>query len=163
MMPAEELTAAADKLEAIIAEASPGPWGYNSYSWVGSAPKMLAYEHWEYGEGHTLERAGKCEPCGDWRDPIDCLPNWTWPRGHGCKLFDVDYDMDPEVISVRSHHGDTAIRSRKADAEYIEAMNPLVGKALADWLREQSSAAAVRDGHSPTALKIARLINGGVA
>jgi hypothetical protein len=47
------------------------------------------------------------------------------------------------------------------DLRYIAAMNPLVGKALAEWLYEQASAAAVRNGHSAKALEIARLINGG--
>lgn len=52
---------------------------------------------------------------------------------------------------------------RTFNASYIAAMYPPVAVAMAELLREQSSAAAVRDGHSPTALKIARLINGGTS
>lgn len=175
MTPAEELTKAADKLDAIIAGASPGPWYYNSYSFIGSVPKSQAYHEWHpEDEGHTLERDGDCEPCGKWREPIACLPNWKWPRGHGCRHFEQDYDMDPEVAKVPSHHGDTAVRSRKADAEYIEATNPLVGAQLAALMRvsaealetvsadEQTSVACDIDGYVPhPLLAIARLINGG--
>jgi hypothetical protein len=135
--PAEVLAAAADKLDVLASKASPGPWFFNSYSYVGSAPKTPAYNDWEPGPDHTLERTGKCEPCGDWREAAACH---SWPRGHGCQYFDQDYDMDPEVVSVRSHHGDTAVRSRAADAEYIAAMNPLVGKALVSMLRAWSGA-----------------------
>jgi hypothetical protein len=128
--------AAADLLDKRASEASPGPWFYNGYSYVGSGPKSAAYNDWEFGD-HTLEREGLCELCGQWREPIACLPDWKWPRGHGCKLFDVDYDMDSEVVTVRSHHGDTAVRQRAADAEWIATMHPEVGKTLAKVLRER--------------------------
>jgi hypothetical protein len=137
--PAERLLAAADLLDKRASEATEGPWFYNSYSMVFSSPKMPPYDSWHpEDEGHTLERAGKCEPCGEWREPL-CYPDgsvhWTWPRGHGCKHFEQDYDMSPEVAGVPSHHGDTAVRSRKADAEYIATMHPEVGKAQAAMLR----------------------------
>lgn len=173
MTPHEELLAAADKLDTIIAGASPGPWCYNGYSYIFSAPKSAPYDAWEPGSDHTLERTGKCEPCGEWREPSACH---NWPRGHGCQHFDQDYDTDPEVTHVRSHHGDTAVRSRMADAEYIEAMNPLVGAQLAALMRvsaealetvspeEEAAVVADIDGYVPhPLLTIARLINGSVS
>lgn len=136
--PAERLLAAADLLDKRANEASPGPWYYNGYSYVGSGPKSAPYNDWDFGD-HTLEREGLCEECGQWREPIGCLPTWTWPRGHGCKLFDTDYDMDSEVVHVRSHHGDTAVRQRAADAEWIATMHPEVGKLLAATMREAAT------------------------
>jgi hypothetical protein len=158
--PAEVLAAAADKLDALLVETSPGPWFCNGYSYVGSAPKGAAYDAWDPGGDHSLERTGLCGSCGDWREAAACH---NWPRGHGCRYFDQDYDMDPEVVSVRSHHGDTAVRSRLADAEYIAAMNPLVGKALAKLLRvEAELATASGPGWAvDESVALARLIVGG--
>lgn len=66
-------------------------------------------------------------------------------------------------IDTAEHHHAFSFHGFPVSGRYVAAMNPLVGKVLAEWLREQSSAAAVRDGHSAWALRIARLINGGAS
>lgn len=54
-----------------------------------------------------------------------------------------------------------------ADAAYIAAMNPLVGKALVKAFRDEAeesaryARAALRDDGHPALLALARLINGG--
>lgn len=98
MTPAEELTAAADKLDGLIAGASDGPWATDgSEVWIDTPEPRHAF----------------------------FLRGWT------------------------------------ADAAYIAAMNPLVGKALAAWLREMATGNFI--GREGRALDIARLINGGAS
>jgi len=52
----------------------------------------------------------------------------------------------------------------KADATYVAAMNPLVGKSLAEWLLDER-VRGINSGHGPNshALAIARLINGSAS
>lgn len=87
MTPAEELTTAADKLDALAAAASHGPWieaGVGEFGWsvIG----------------------------GD------------FPLTSGFGIETEDNDQG------------------KADAAYVAAMNPLIGKALADMLRRFAEA-----------------------
>ena len=51
----------------------------------------------------------------------------------------------------------------RPDREYFAAMNPLVGLALADLLDEVAEDEAAHVAHSPSALAIARLINGSAS
>lgn len=138
------LTRAADKLEKILAEVSPGPWAYNSYAAVFSVPKMHAYDAWldSVDEGHTLERHGLCAPCGPvWRDPPP-----SPGLGHGCKMFVEDYRRDAVVASVPPIAGDSAHGCHAANAGYIEAMNPIVGHALVGLLRAEAGGMAATNG-----------------
>lgn len=112
MTPAEELAAAADKLEALASAASHGPWieaGFGDSGWsvIG----------------------------GD------------YPFTSGFAIETEDSDQG------------------KADAAYIAAMNPLVGKALAEMLRDQATSASFGPMMPPSqyALRIARLINGAAS
>ena len=97
MTPAEELTAAADKLNALIAESD---------------------------------------------DQIRCF-------GIGNPYWGANYS---EI--VRDALGG-------AIGEHAAAMNPLVGKALAEWLRDMVSDTYLGSISRGRALAIARLINGG--
>lgn len=110
--------------------ATDGPWFYNSYSAVFSQPTLPSYDEWfaTIPDGHTVERRGACPPCGQWMD-IPCLEPSTYE--HGCRYFSEDYRRDPLVAKVPSHHGDTAIEKRAADAEFIAAARELV-PAMAD-------------------------------
>lgn len=65
----------------------------------------------------------------------------TWPSGY----FTSGYD-----IWIR-------------DAVYITMMDPIVGAALADLLDEVAENEAAHVAHSPSALAIARLINGSAS
>lgn len=110
MTPAEELAAAADKLDALLAKTA---------------------------------------------------PDWRLDNDNHLGLYVVEM---PAMIGATKTSNTYAVSGpNDATTQYIAAMNPPVGEALAELLREQSSAAAVRDGHSATALKLARLINGGAA
>ncbi len=125
MTPAEELTAAADKLDALAAKTTYGAWRFDSHT----------YDAERFGSG-----------------------------------WDVD----------GPHGGYIARLAAKGDAAYIAAMNPLGGKALAQWLRYEAETLASDPsdycgerselddecgdwycGAVDRALEIARLINGG--
>lgn len=105
MTPAEVLTAAADKLEARLKHATPGPWEV-------------------FGDGgHRLTIVGGAD------------------REYGVV---EDYELNPD------------------DAHYLAAMNPLVGKALAEWLRTAARNASEHMlGWDREAVVLARLIIGG--
>ena len=109
MTPAEELTAAADMLDALVAEATDGPW---RDLLMGS-------------EGSKVVAGGN-------------------------------------TVSTARH---IALARGSADATYIAAMNPLVGKALAELFRmEFTRIDATEKVHPPYApdpevLALARLIN----
>ena len=107
---------------------------------------------------------------------------WTWKRWHSdtcpadcddptCFLLIVgspcgpvgDADVDREVFAV-----ERSVQERgESDADYIAAMHPGVGLALADWLEStaESLDATTHPGWqetvSPHALAVARAINGG--
>jgi len=111
MTPAEELTQAADKLDALLKDTTVGPWSVSD---------------------PILDVGGE----------------------HG---FDVDGPHGGYVSRLSDPH----------DAHYIAAMNPLVGKRVAEWLRAEGDATAELthqagfvNGH---ALEIARLINGSAS
>lgn len=106
-------------IQARLEAATPGPWFHNGYSWIGSEPLIKTYDAWIdplVDADHTLDRTGDCRPCGKWRDPATCH---NWPAGHGCRHHSEDYDRDPVVAHVPSHHGDTAIGRHAADMEFI--------------------------------------------
>lgn len=112
MTPAEELTAAADKLDALVADATDGPW---RELLMGS-------------EGSKVVAGGN-------------------------------------TVSTARH---IALARGSADATYIAAMNPLVGKTLLEMLREEAAEAALYRGPHAAhffrhGLRFARLINGGEA
>jgi hypothetical protein len=115
--PAEELTAAVDKLGALTDAASHGPWieaGIGDYGW---------------------------------------------------SVIGGDYPLTSN-FAVETEDSEQG----KADAAYIAAMNPLIGKALAEWLRSEAQAFRGGQGRgfdgadlyrvNPRALALARLING---
>lgn len=109
MTPADELAAAADKLDALIAAATDGDW---------SALAMLGAET-------------------------------------GSDVLAVSNDAPAGWSSVAHGISD-------ADAAYIAAMNPLVGKALAEWLRAIAAwPKHITGTDREFGLRIARLINGG--
>lgn len=114
----EALHTAIKARQELAQAATPGPWFYNSYGAVFSGPLAQGYDAWAgplFDAGHTLERSGECVACGDRKDE---------PYGHGCRHFTEDYDRDPLVAGVPAHHGDTAIRRRQKDAQFIEAEDP---------------------------------------
>lgn len=116
MTPAEELTAAADKLDALVAGATEGPWT-------------------TYRELDGIF-AGQ----------------WTVVRAAGLRVASVG--------QVRRHHSQAA----EGNIAYIAAMNPLVGKALAEWLRKAARAASEQMlGWDAEAVVLARSINGSAS
>jgi len=142
--PAERLQAAADRIRRITNAADPGPWVYNSYSAIFSGPMMRAYDKWcddTIPEGHTVERRGECPPCGGWKGP-----GWAGSPGlgHGCQFFTEDYRRDPLIASVPSHHGDTAIEKRAADAEHIAFWDPPTAELVARLLEGMAAHWATR-------------------
>lgn len=115
MTPAEELTAAADKLDALVAEAAPD---------------------WQLSESNHL-----------------ALPLIEMPYMNGM---------------LKGQPGYTLSGPNDATTFYIAAMNPLVGKALADLLRAHAEVAATLEQmlppneNEPTGhiWNLAKLING---
>lgn len=118
MTPAEELVAAADKLDALVSGATEGPWT-------------------TYRELDGIF-AGQ----------------WTVVRAAGLRVASVG--------QVRRHHSQAA----EGNIAYIAAMNPLVGKAMAELFRmEFARIDATEKVHppyvpDPEVLALARLING---
>lgn len=109
---------------ALAQAATPGPWEDNTYSTI-IGPGGQRHHDWSeplFAADHTLERYGGCEPCGDWK------PGWLRGSspglGHGCRHFDEDYELDPLVAGVPSHHGDTATGRHAADMRHIAANHP---------------------------------------
>jgi hypothetical protein len=129
---AEELARAADKLDALAAEATDGPWtgrifddACHQYADVIGKQEVEQYSG-SYTVTTALVAGGTSEIA---------QPGWLYP----------------------------------ANAAYIAAMNPLVGKALAEWLRAEGSrldrSPAAFGGAplfkpQPEAMTLARLING---
>lgn len=114
-----------DAVEARAIAATDGPWFYDSYSGVFSAPKVALYDPWldTVDASHTMERHGRCDACGQ----------------DGCRLFSDEYRRNPLVAHVPAHHGDTAIGARAADAKFIAAARTDVPKMAAEirWLRAE--------------------------
>lgn len=141
------LSQAADRLDGILAQCSPGPWFYNSYSGVFSSPKVQTDESWHepiLKTRHSLERRGPCLACE--RD--------------GCAHAYESYQQDCLVASVPSWCGDTAAGQAVCNAEYLEAMNPIVGRALVRALRD--SLAGYREaGDMTDSLALQRRTAGG--
>jgi hypothetical protein len=144
--PAERLQKAADRIRKVADAANPGPWVYNSYSAIFSGPMMRTYDKWwddTIPEGHTVERYGECPPCGDWKEfPCGIAPSPG--LGHGCRYFTEDYRRDPLIATVPSHHGDTAIEKRAADAEHIELWAPPTAELVAVLLEGMAAHWAAR-------------------
>lgn len=142
MLTDEELAAIRARADA----ASDGPWFYNGYSAVFSSPKTRPYDAWfdTIPEGHTVERYGDCPVCGEWQVyPCGVAPS---PGvGHGCKFFTEDYRRDPLVAKVPSHHGDTAVEKRAADAEFIAAARADVPALCAEVDRLTAELARLAD------------------
>jgi hypothetical protein len=103
-------------IEAIRARAdaaTPGPWFYNGYSWVGrqdtgDASDGLTFDEWAdtIEEGHSAERYGACEACGTDR-PSGCVHAGEWVR------------RETTVAGVPATYGDTATGLHAADADFI--------------------------------------------
>jgi hypothetical protein len=141
----DELTAAAEHIREIAEAANPGPWNYNSYSAIFSGPMMRTYDAWfdTIPEGHTVERYGKCELCGDWKVfPCGVAPSPG--LGHGCRYFSEDYRRDPLIAHVPSHHGDTAVEKRVADAKHISLWDPPTALLVAELLQGEAARWAPR-------------------
>ena len=85
----------------------------------------------------------------------------------------VDGEGDLEGTEVRAARGagptvaqtvPLGYERRRANAAYIATMHPGVGLALADWLDDEAKAAGYHENRIiPSALTIARLINGGAS
>jgi hypothetical protein len=134
MTPADELRAAAAHIRQLAEAATPGPWYYDSYSWIASGPLMQPYEKWDTGN-HSCERYGTCPECGEWKkSPYAPSPG----LGHGCKLHDEEYRREPTVARVPAHHGDTAIDAHRWDADHISTWHPGVALLVADWLEAKA-------------------------
>jgi hypothetical protein len=120
-----------DALAALADAATEGPWFFDSYCRVSSAPKVQTYDDWSgplLDAGHTLERHGQCDACPD--RPI---PEGRSPQlGAGCAHADEDYARDPLVAEVPPYAGDTAHGQRAADAEFIAAAPTALPELLAE-------------------------------
>jgi len=94
-----------------------------------------------------------------WAEPYEGFT----PDDAGWWVHNGGDGMSEHAVAVTLPYSPNA----EADARYIAAMNPLVGKALAEWLRQQAGRVAELDsmlpafaGASSPSLSIARLING---
>jgi hypothetical protein len=116
-MTAEEL----DAIEARAAAATPGPWHYNSYSAV-------------YGSHADYDRLEK-----EWEAAGEP------PADKGTEWWDRFYDADPDVAHVPAHHGDTAVRRRKKDAEFIAHARSDVPRLVAEIRRLRKELLSTRE------------------
>jgi hypothetical protein len=153
MTPAEELAAAADKLDALVRAATAGPWTAEAASSIHPAPGGKAYEFTTWLV---------ISPVPDDENPQTAVVAAERNARDG-SLTGGCYNED--------------------DAAYIAAMNPLVGKAIAGMLRTFGTAYAreTRPFHKmwneaarermigdrmdgfTQAVALARLINGGAS
>jgi hypothetical protein len=118
------LGAVLDGLRALLAEATPGPWFYNSYNGVYSEPKCAEHEEFwtdaRDADGHSYDhRPGQvCEACG---------PRYfTHADGKRGQYWDCERSKDalavePRVCSVPPTMGDTALGRQASDAKLIVA------------------------------------------
>ena len=109
----------------LLAEISPTPWSYNSYSAVFAGPQVAVDESFwtdeRMNDGHTYDhRVGQiCPACGE--RPA-CHPDGTrFGTYWDCEFFRDAYEADPVVASVPAAYGDTAVGRRIKDAELIAA------------------------------------------
>lgn len=98
------------EFQQLVEGATPGPWFYNSYSGVFSAPLMEQCK--------ALE--DECAAAG-W-PPCDLPQDQPW--------YDRFYDTEPQVCKVPAHHGDTATGRHAANAAFIAACRDMVPKLL---------------------------------
>ena len=131
MTPAQELAAAADKLASLIADATDGPWSAEASSCINRLPGGIAEEFVAWDVSSPV---------------ID---------DEGGRTAVAAVERDPRDESLWGGIWNPA------DAAYIAAMNPLVGKALAEWLRDMVSDTYLGSISRGRALAIARLVNGG--
>lgn len=104
MTPAEELRAAATRMRELAEKATPGPWGYDSYSRIDSVPLCALYtDRWDAIPDDAPDEA------------YEMLP-------------------DTAVAFVPVVAGDTATERGSKDAKHIAAWHPAVALAVADWL-----------------------------
>jgi hypothetical protein len=128
--PADELKAAAQTLRKLTADATPGPW---------QRPLNTRYKATVTGALPEGER-------GAWLDGIDP----TTGEREQCTVA---------MVPTWSNGRHSRQRGGR-DLEYIAAMHPGVGVALADWL-DSAAEDAEQIGPDPHAIATARAINGG--
>lgn len=89
--------------------ATPGPWGYNSYSRVDAGAFIANYDNPDAPDYPDGSRPGS-QPGHKFFDEVDNA--WLAQR-HAA------YEADPEVASVPAEYGDTATGRHANDAEFI--------------------------------------------
>lgn len=89
------------EIRARLEAATPGPWGYNSYSGVFGPPDLCAAD-----DGPDYPESPRPTP----GSPED--RGWVAQRS-------AAYEADPRVCKVPALYGDTAIGRHAADAEFI--------------------------------------------
>ena len=94
---------------------------------------------------------------------------WILAKHEDGRILGIDaHDGYDDVVTTGEvscmaycYGGTSTIEATDADWRYIAAMNPLVGKALAAWLRHEAEGAAHGLGVLNPTLDLARAINGG--
>lgn len=89
------------EIRARLEAATPGPWGYNSYSGVFGPPELCGAD-----DGPDYPESPRPTP-GSSEDRL-----WVAQRS-------AAYEADPRICKVPALYGDTAIGRHKADAEFI--------------------------------------------
>lgn len=115
----EQVEAALKRAEA----ATPGPWFFNSYSTVQAKVLCEAYRQL------AKEWAAAGRPSAE----------------RGSPWFERFYDAEPEVCHVPAHHGDTSVRARHRDAEFIAAARTDVPTLARSWLALDEERARTRN------------------
>lgn len=134
--PADELTTAAQRLRKLADDATPGPW---------LRPLNTRYKATVTGALPEGER-------GSWLDGIDP----TTGERERCTVA---------MVPMWSNGRHSRQRGGR-DLEYIAAMHPGVGQALADWLDAEATRLTAtthpgwQDTVAPHPLAVARAING---
>lgn len=97
-----------DSIRKRVDAATPGPWGYNSYSRVDANPLIEHYDDPDTPEYPDGKRPGRIS--GTFFDEADN----AWLAQHHAA-----YEADPMVAEVPAEYGDTATGRHAADAEFI--------------------------------------------
>lgn len=127
----EPVTDRSEDIRARWEAATPGPWAFNGYSAIVTPD--AGYDAWEserLSEGHSLDLREGCTVC----------------EKRQCDFYTEDYDREPIVAHVPSHHGDTAIHRRVSDAEAIANAPEDVAWLLAEVERRDRAMDGLRTG-----------------
>lgn len=132
---AEVATIDLDAIRKRLEATTPGPWGYNSYSKIDSAPLAMQCDNTETPDYPEGPRPGRTVG----HVFFDDADNAWLAQQHAA------YEADPVIAWVPAEYGDTATGRHAADAEFIGCSRTDVPALLTEVERLRAALQRIKD------------------